>query len=96
MSIVYHGWAFGVRKGQMERDSIRTRFKELEPMRKEFEWGGSSCYAHNKFTAKPLTEAAKALSEMDVLILADWGNLCFGGDCKKSSAGSFSGSYNTD
>ncbi len=96
MSNVYHGWAFGVHKGQMDRDAIRTRFKEIESMKKEFEWGGNSCYAHNKFTAKPLTEAAKELSSMDVLILADYGNLCFGGECSKRSDGSFYGSYNTD
>lgn len=92
---VYHGWAFGVRAGQMTRDEIRARYAEIKHIKKEFDWSGQSKYAHNTFTAAPKTEAAAALSAMDVMIMADDGNLCFGGDCVKG-AGRFSGSYNTD
>ena len=56
----------------------------------------TSCYAHNNFEGKVTTEEAKALTAMDILILADSGNLCFGGCCSLNGDGSFYGHYNTD
>ncbi|AZV02170.1 hypothetical protein Arno162_130 [Pectobacterium phage Arno162] len=90
----YSGWAF--RKDESEkRKEISERYQEIKHLRKDFKWSVNSCYAHNKFTAEPLTDEAKNLSSFEVLILADDGNLCFGGDCSQSN-GVFSGRYNTD
>lgn len=95
----YHGWAFGVRDGQMTREQISARYNEIKHLRKDFKWSGESKYAHNTWRAEAQTEEAAALSAMDVMILADQGNLCFGGTSSSfTSQGvkTFSGTYNTD
>lgn len=97
--MIYQGWAFGVRPGQMTREQIIARYQEIKHLYRDFEWSSSPKYAHTKWTAKPKTDEARALSSMDVMILADHGNLCFGGDSSLRGVGDsaeFYGCYNTD
>lgn len=52
-------------------------------------------YGRTKFTGTLTTPEAQALSEEDLALIADNGNLCFGGVCTKSGD-TFSGAYYTD
>ena len=91
----YSGYAFT--EGSEEKQAkIVKRYLEIRGIRKDLNLVVTSCYAHNNFEGKVTTEEAKALTEMDILILADSGNLCFGGDCSLNGDGSFYGHYNTD
>lgn len=97
--MIYHGWAFGVRTGQMEREEISKRYEEIKHLRSDFKWSSQVKYAHNTWRAEAQTDEAATLSDMDVMILADQGNLCFGGDCSSFTSEGvkvFKGSYNTD
>lgn len=55
----------------------------------------SPSYGMGKFTGELLNDAAKALSNADIAIYADHGNLCFGGSLSRSGD-HFTGTYNTD
>ena len=91
----YGGWAFSNNEKEQSNE-IHDRFLKLKPL-----LGGdiiinrNSSYGHVDFNGKLLTEEAKSLSEMDLLILADYGNLCFGGSCS-IEGDEFSGQYHTD
>lgn len=50
---------------------------------------------YNSFHGKLISEAAKKLTEEQILILMDRGNLCFGGECTRIGD-KFFGRYNTD
>jgi hypothetical protein len=54
-----------------------------------------SSYGRTQFTGTLTTPEAQALSEEDLALIADNGNLCFGGSCQKRGA-TFSGEYYTD
>lgn len=75
-----------------------ARYKEIEHLFKDFEWSFKSGYAKREFIAKPKTDEARALSAHDVALLADGGNLCFGGRSlyKCSHTGIVSGIIHTD
>lgn len=91
----YSGHAFKEDEKELQA-TVSKRFKEIERLSDDFKKEFLPSYAHTKFTMTPQTEEAKALSEFDVLIIADGGNLCFGGSCSKRSDGTFYGRYNTD
>jgi len=89
----YSGYAFT--EGSEEKQAkIMKRYQEIKHL--DVDINVEVCYAHNNFKGIVDTEEAKALTEMDLLILADTGNLCFGGCCDLRGDGSFSGYYNTD
>lgn len=75
--------------------TIRARYEEIKHLQNEIEIERTPGYAHMKFKSTPLTDAARELSARDILILADSGNLCFGGSCRKAGD-HFAGRYNTD
>lgn len=61
----------------MKRNSIR--YNEISHLRGKFEWTRRSSYAKFEYTATTTDPEARSLSASDVAILADHGNLCFGG-----------------
>jgi len=91
----YSGYAY-TEGSEEKQEKIMKRYQEIKHMECDLSLVVISCYAHNNFQGKAETEEARALSEMDLLILADSGNLCFGGCCELRGDGSFSGHYNTD
>lgn len=89
------GWAF--KKDELElRDKNTKRFKEIEHLYANLGLNKKPCYGRCEFTGQLEGDEAMALSEFDIALLADRGNLCFGGSCSKGYNGSFSGTYNTD
>ena len=88
----YDGYAFKTNSEELSVEISRRyqEIKQLKPIIKK-----SSQYSITKFSGKLETEQQKQLSELDLLILADDGNLCFGGECTKKGD-CFIGSYNTD
>ena len=52
-------------------------------------------YGRTMFSGTLDTPEAQALSELDIALIADGGNLCFGGECVKSG-NSFRGHYWVD
>lgn len=71
------------------------RYEEIKHLDKEFEWTRTPGYAHFRYTAKTTHPEAMQLSSQDVMLLADHGNLCFGGECGGYN-GNFSGKVYTD
>ena len=61
----------------MKRNSIR--YNAIKHLRSKFEWTRRSNYAQFEFTATTTDPEARSLSSADVALLADHGNLCFGG-----------------
>ena len=96
----YSGYAFEGRKGEGKQAEIWMIFQEIKHLNRSEEhikWsGGKSHYGRNSFSGICVSEEAKKLSDLDLLILADGGNLCFGGNCQKQKDGTFYGSYYTD
>lgn len=91
----YSGWAFN-RDEKERRQIIADRHKIAEPiLRGKIEMDKSPGYNHTRFTATVDESVLDQIDEMDVLIYADNGNLCFGGSCSRQG-NTFSGSYNTD
>lgn len=88
------GWAF--KENELElRDKNSARYKEIQHLVGNLNLKKSPQYGHTIFTGQ-LEGEAKSLSAFDVALIADNGNLCFGGECGIRSDGRFSGSYNTD
>ena len=82
----------------MKRNSIR--YNEIKHLWGKFEWKRRSNYAQFEYTATTTDPEARSLSADDVALLADRGNLCFGGrGFTKREAGDktiFSGIVHTD
>lgn len=88
------GWAF--KDNELElRDKNTARYKEIEHLKNDMDFKVISQYGRNNFQGVLITEEAKKLSEADIALIMDHGNLCFGGSCEKSGD-TFKGSYNTD
>jgi hypothetical protein len=77
------------------RKAIAIRYEEIFHLKRQFKWVKTPGYAHCRFEAIAETDAARELSARDVLILADEGNLCFGGFCEQADD-RFTGKYYTD
>ena len=77
-----------------------VRYDAIKHLRDKFEWTRRSNYAQFEFTATTTDPEARSLSADDVALLADHGNLCFGGrGFSKREAGDktiFSGIVHTD
>ena len=61
----------------MKRNSIR--YDAIKHLRGKFEWTRRARYAKFEYTATTTDPEARSLSASDVALLADHGNLCFGG-----------------
>lgn len=92
----YQGWAFKNNSDELYKNEVGNRYQEIKHLINEIKITKNPQYGKTSFVITPLTDATKQLSEMDMLILADNGNLCFGGYCDKNSNGSFSGAYYVD
>ena len=91
------GWAF--KKNESEgRQANRDRYAQIKHLKtsEHMSWGKTPKYGKGVFSGRLLSDEAKSLSEKDIAILMDDGNLCFGGYCNKMPDGSFSGAYYTD
>lgn len=77
-----------------------ARYDAISHLRSKFTWSRQSGYAHFRYEARTTDPEARSLSAHDVAILADGGNLCFGGrGFGKREAGDetiFSGIVHTD
>lgn len=93
----FGGWAFASPK-VWTHEKIRERYGEIAHFLKggHIEYTKTPGYAHGSFQGKVISEDAKQLTDMDLLILMDRGNLCFGGYCYLTNEGSFHGKYYTD
>lgn len=92
----YAGWA--MKPNEKENAlAIRTRHKELkEKFGNRIEINKQPAYGFTRFDATVPADIADQVDEMDVLILADSGNVCFGGDCSTHADGKYSGKYFID
>lgn len=72
-----------------------ARYNEIKHLLPDMEMVKSPQYGKTVFSGTLKTEASKALSEEDIALIADRGNLCFGGYCSKSGE-RFSGAYFID
>ena len=88
------GWAYKPNEKEL-MDQKNARYKEISHLRSVMKITVESCYKNNKFHGHLETAEQKALSEYDIALLADHGNLCFGGSCT-ISGDRFHGTYNTD
>jgi hypothetical protein len=86
----YSGWAFKPNEKELSKE-ISDRYKELMQTVK-YKISKSPQYGKTSFILE-VTEGD--ISEMDALIIADDGNVCFGGYCTKQ-AGKFYGAYFID
>lgn len=93
---VYVSWAYTACE-QEKADSNRRYFDLIKHLRKpeHIKFSISPKYAHTTFSGELLSEEAQALTNQEILLLMDYGNLCFGGSCSKVG-NKFYGSYNTD
>ena len=82
----------------MKRNSVR--YTAIKHLANKFEWKRRSGYAQFEYIATTTDSEAGSLSADDVALLADHGNLCFGGrGFTKREAGDktiFSGIVHTD
>lgn len=91
---IFEGFAF--KADEAERQSyIRKRHKEIAHLAETMKIKKYPKYGRCQFTGSLACNEAKQLSAGDLLIIADHGNVCFGGQVIKRGD-SFSGSYNTD
>lgn len=93
---VYTSWAYSANE-QAKAESNAEYFEQLKHLRSKehMSFTTSPQYAHTTFSGELLSEEAQALTSDEILLLMDWGNLCFGGSCSKAG-NKFWGSYNTD
>lgn len=84
-------------EAQKKRD---CSFDAIKHLARKFEWSTTYGYAHFRYEAITTDPEARSLSSHDVALLADGGNLCFGGrSFGKREAGDktiFSGVVHTD
>ena len=77
------------------RDKNTARFKELKPLAGTIDMTRTPAYGKGEFHGTLKTAEEKALTEFDIALIADRGNLCFGGHCT-IRGDKFSGAYWTD
>ena len=87
------GWAF--KEDEDERRKAKdARYAEIKDT-PGVKFSVTPAYKEGLFSGTLETDEARALSEADLALIADRGNLCFGGHCTKRGDG-FSGAYYTD
>lgn len=88
------GYAFKANEEEI-REKYSKRYDEIKHHAKTIEMKKTPAYGQGKFTGVLKTEEEKALSALDLALIADRGNLCFGGHCT-INGDRFSGAYWTD
>jgi hypothetical protein len=81
-----------------EREVIRKyrdRYQEIHQLAELLNITKHSTYGRVNFSGELPTPETQALSELDLALIADCGNLCFGATCIKAG-NKFYGSYYTD
>lgn len=77
------GWAF--KSNELElRDKAVARYKEIEHLRKEMTIQEDIGYGKHTYRIALLTEEAKTLTNYDIALIMDGGNLCFGGNAHRT------------
>lgn len=94
--MIHYPWAYTENESQKCQEN-RSEYEKIKHLRtkEHMEYTGQSCYAHNKFRGKLISDEAKQLTNDQILLIMDSGNLCFGGEISRSGD-NFSGRYNTD
>lgn len=92
--MIIKGYAFKKDEREIQK-KYSDRFSEISHLRESIRFEFQPDYARTHFSGELLTEEAMKLSEFDIALLADSGNLCFGGECTKYG-NRFRGSYCTD
>lgn len=87
----YGGYAFKPNESELAAE-IRKRYSEL---REQYGNGIEITKRHGYNRVSFTVTVPGDITEMDALILADDGNLCFGGSCSRNGD-TFSGQYFTD
>ena len=89
------GYAFKSNSDAISK-SRRARYKELIAMEPRLVkiTDKNPAYARTHFAGEFLTEEGKNLSDLDLLLIADDGDTCFGGYVNRAN-GCFSGAYYT-
>ena len=88
------GYAFKANETEI-MSNYRKRFREIEHLYGSINIVKTPAYGKGEFSGVLKTDEEKNLSELDLALLADNGNLCFGGYCT-ISGDKFSGAYYTD
>ncbi len=85
-------------KQTVEKNGVR--YDAVKHLASKFEWSTTPGYAHFRYEAITTDPEARSLDARDVALLADGGNLCFGGrNFGKRDVGDktiFSGVVHTD
>jgi len=92
--MIINGWAY-TSKEKETSEQYKARHAEIKDLWPHLNMKKSPQYGHTKFSGELTTPEAQELSELDLALIADHGNLCFGGECTKSG-NKFWGSYNVD
>lgn len=92
--MIISGWAYTTNESEI-REKYSERYQEIAHLAESLKIKKDSQYARVKFSGVLESPEAQALSELDLALIADQGNLCFGGQCERNGD-TFTGSYNTD
>ena len=93
---VHTSWAFAA-DADIRAEHNHRYFEQIMHLRaaEHIKFSSNPQYAHTTFSGELLSEEAQALTNQEILLLMDHGNLCFGGSCSKVG-NKFSGRFNTD
>ena len=93
---VHTSWAFAA-DADIRAEHNHRYFEQIMHLRaaEHMKFSSNPQYAHTTFSGELLSEEAQALTNQEILLIMDHGNLCFGGSCSKVG-NKFSGRYNTD
>lgn len=78
------GWAFTPNEKE-EGERRVARYKEIQHLRKKMHLRVSPAYGMTHYTGE--VPEGESLSDLDILLICDSGNTCFGGSVTRSSKG---------
>lgn len=88
------GYAFKENESEI-RGKYRERYEEIKHHMGTLEMKITPAYGKGEFSGVLKTDAEKALTPLDIALIADGGSLCFGGHCV-IRGDRFNGAYWTD
>lgn len=88
------GYAYSANEAELQRRN-QSRYEEIKHLLGDIELDKTPEYGGTSFRGRLETDEARALDEFDLALLADHGNLCFGGCCTRDGD-TFSGMYFVD